>query len=256
MNELSRYWYRFRSFILHSREPITLGVLAVWVGSSILQVILSVFFRIEIPNDWVYFDTRHALAYPWTFFLYPLFYTSFFGLLFGGYWLWWIGGSLERIWGRREYSRFLAVLLILPSLSLFIGSNLLKAIGFPFLASFDAGLFSLWTPLAGLTVAWCMLNPNQIIRIYFVLPIKARYLMWAAILFNYFYIYRLWEAPWLAFFALAGVGYAYWYTKQKTFVPYSGQSAHYKPGPPGLLDKAADWIAYFWRQLKRRPPRR
>ena len=251
MNEISRTLRRWKNFIWQSPEPITRTIIAILAGSFVLYYLLLWFFRIEIPNNWFSFHTAQAVSYPWTFFLYPLFYLQPIGMLLGGLVFWWIGGSIERSWGRIAFLRLFAILILLPSVSLFIGSVLLKSIGFSFFANFDVGLFSLWTPIAGLTVAWALINPDQVIHLYFVISVKARYVKWLAIFLQYYYLAAIWGAPWLAFFALTGVAYAYQYTRQRTVFSYSNSDRAYPAGASNPLDKSIDSLAYVWRKIKR-----
>jgi membrane associated rhomboid family serine protease len=257
MNELSRILQRWKDFIWRSPEPITRSIIAIWLGSFLLYFFLFLFFKFQIPGDWIGFQTANALLHPWSFFLYPLFFLDFFGLLFGSLWLWWVGGTLERSWGRKRFTRFFIAMIILPSISLFIGSVLLKSLGISFLGSFDTQLFGLWTPIAGLTVAWSLLNPEQIIRIYFVIPVKAKYLMWAAIFFAYISMaVGPLPSPWLAFFGLSGIAYAYQHAKPQASLSYSTSDGQYKSGAPNRIDKMLDWLGYFWRKIKRTIMRR
>jgi membrane associated rhomboid family serine protease len=210
-------------------------------------------------NPWVYlnFSTFAPWQVPWTFLTYPLVTYDLFNLLFSGYWLWVVGGSLERAWSTRRFLQFFFGITLIESLGLWLGSLLLSAIGVPS----GAILTGLWLPLAALTVAWCLLNPDQIVLFGFILPIKSRYLMWGTFAFTYFgFAFSYPVGPWLAFFALAGPAAAYLYSQwhsghflhtRKPFYLRSGGSRS-ELRPPNLLERAWDWLLYWWERLRRR----
>jgi hypothetical protein len=71
---------------------------------------------------------------------------------------------------------------------------------------------NMWVPLAGLTVAFAMLNPEAQILFFFVIPMKLKYLalLSVALLLVEFGMIR----PILGLFSLTGCAYAYWYVKR------------------------------------------
>jgi hypothetical protein len=70
-------------------------------------------------------------------------------------------------------------------------------------------VIGLWLPLAGVTVAWAMLNPEQQILFFFIIPMKLKYLALldvALVLISYGQIHLA-----LGLFALLGCAFSYWY---------------------------------------------
>jgi membrane associated rhomboid family serine protease len=187
---------------------------------------------------------------------YPLVTYGPFSLLFAGYWLWVVGGSLERAWSTRRFLQFFFSITLLESLSLWLGSLLLTNLG----AFSGVALNGLWLPLAALTVAWCLLNPDQIVLFGFILPIQSRHLMWATFVITYFGFAYYQNAPWLGFFALAGPLAAYLRTKQRArSLSYARRPVYLRPTrsrrevrPPNVFERAWDWLLYWWERLRHR----
>ena len=113
------------------------------------------------------FPPGSLLREPWTLLTYPLFETDVINMVLGGVFLWLSGGSLERSWGSARYAIFFAAVTAAPALSVLLGSHLFPAAPLPPLHGF-------FLPLSGLIVAFCMLNPEQMLRFYFF-PVKAKY---------------------------------------------------------------------------------
>ncbi len=69
----------------------------------------------------------------------------------------------------------------------------------------------LWLPIAGITVAFGMLNPEQQILFFFIIPMKLKYL---ALLDAVIGPVQLGQySPIVGVFALAGCAYSYWYMR-------------------------------------------
>jgi len=135
-------------------------------------------------NDW--------MERPWSLATYPLVASGgIIELLFSGIWLWFAGGSLERAWGSQRFALFFFGISAITALFFGAGASLLQA---------DFGLSGLTMPLASLTVAWCMLNPEQTILFYFFFPLKAKHLAWLTVALVYFL-----NGPLFGFFALGGI---------------------------------------------------
>lgn len=133
-----------------------------------------------VTNGTAVFDaTRRALAFgcpqwlvqPWTLVTYPLMTLGDpFSILFSCLMLWWFGGSLERAWSSRVYAWFFGIISVIIAVSLSIPSLLLRI---------PVDLSGVWMPLSAVTVAWAALNPEQEILLFFVLPVRAKYVGWA-----------------------------------------------------------------------------
>lgn len=259
---MAEYWRRLRRFILQSSEPVTRTLLLINIVTFLSYFVAAYIARAGNPWVYLHFSTFAPWQLPWTFLTYPLVTYDPLNLLFSGYWLWVVGGSLERAWSTRRFLQFFFGIALISSLSLWLGRLLLSAIGVPS----GAILAGLWVPLAALTVAWCLLNPDQIVLFGFILPIKSRYLMWATFALSYFgfALSPYPGAPWLAFFALAGPAAAYLYSQQRSGYlkrvrkPFYLRSARARSElrPPHALERAWDWLLYLWERLRRRGPRR
>jgi len=250
MNELHPYWRRLGSYIWRTPEPVTRSLIAVNVLTFLLHFIVVAFAQAGDPWHWLTFDTATFYVKPWSLLTYPLFTYDPISLLLAGYWLWVVGGTLERSWTSWRFLQFFTGITLVTSVSITIGSLLLGVIG----AVPPVGINGLWMPLAALTVAWCLLNPDQIVLMGFVLPIKGRILMWVVVALTYF-VFAGYGGPWLAFFALAGIGTAYLYTQGRDRWVYASQRRR-PSGSPTAVQNAIDWCLYYWERMRRRGPGR
>lgn len=155
--------------------------------------------------SWLVFS---SLTWPtdfWTPVTWPLVAPiDLIGLLFGGLWAYWMGGSLERSWGTRAFLLFLAATSALTALTLYGGGMLL---GVPVIAR------GLWLAIAAPTIAWCVLNAREVIRLYAVIPVPAPILAWLTIGLTWFQVSISGGHPLLGLFALSGCAAAYWYAR-------------------------------------------
>jgi len=107
----------------------------------------------------------------WQVFTYPLFGRGLLEVVFGCLLLWFIGCSLEEIWGRKRYLSFL--------LFSTVGAGLIYlAVSFMFFSASPVYFLSL-TGLAGVTSALCLayavLFPDQTFTFMLLFPMKAKY---------------------------------------------------------------------------------
>ncbi|MHB0913998.1 MAG: rhomboid family intramembrane serine protease [Armatimonadota bacterium] len=177
--------------------PVTKGLMVV----NAVTLLLSALFKVNLP---LAFNTLGFIREPWTALTYPLQSPlSLISVLFAFLWLWFAGGSLERSWGSRTFAIFFFVISAVSALGLFAGS---------LITGVPVALEGLWLPLAGVTIAFAMLNPEQEILFYFVLPLKLKYLALLDVVFvliSYGQMNLL-----LGIFALSGCAAAYWYVRQ------------------------------------------
>ncbi len=154
-----------RDFVTRGGIPVTMTLLILSVASF-----FSAFFSPNIAapflDQHVLFPARNLMLEPWTFLTYPLFEPSVISMLLGGVFLWLSGGSLERSWGSARYAIFFAAVTAISALSLLLGGFLFHQRP-PTLSGF-------FLPLSALIVAFCMLNAEQTIRLYFF-PVRAKY---------------------------------------------------------------------------------
>ena len=200
-NDLT-YW------LFKDRIPVTKILILV----NILTFLAIAIFRVQGVLHFLGFYSPTAIAMPWTAFTYPLVgMNDLIGLLFAGYWLWFAGGSLERSWGSTTFGVYFFLMSAISALGLFVGS---------ILTGIPVTVAGLWLPIAGVTVAFAMLNPEQQILFMFVIPLKLKYLalLDAALVFVSYGM----KSPILGVFALAGCAVSLWYIR-------SGWRAGYRP---------------------------
>ncbi len=192
-----------RDFVSRGGIPVTLTLLTISIG-----LFLASFFtegRVDslLINNVAFMPINMGHA-PWTFLTYPVFNgggSAFINVLIGGFFLWLAGGSLERSWGSARFALFFFALTAITACSVELGWFISRG-GFALLYGFQL-------PLAGLIVAFCMLNAEQTIIFYFF-PIKAKYVALIVTLMTYFFAGM---GPLLDLFALGGILAAFLYVR-------------------------------------------
>ena len=106
--------------------------------------------------------------WPWQIVSYSFLHGSFEHLFFNMLGLWMFGSELEQVWGRRRYLQFYFASVVAAALMQLAVNAMLGSAGPTIGAS--GGLF-------GLLLAFAMLFPNRIILLFFVIPMKAKYLV-------------------------------------------------------------------------------
>jgi membrane associated rhomboid family serine protease len=141
-------------------------------------------------------------------FTYPFVIGSIITLLISGYMMYMFGGSLERSWGRRLYFVFLTSATATAALVWTVGASLFGG---------NPTITGPWLMVSAVIVAWAWLNPEETILLWFVLPIKAKWIGWLTIVILYFTFPRVAGIQFfiLGFFALGGVAVAYAYVRYK-----------------------------------------
>jgi len=187
------YW------VFGDRIPVT----KLLIVSNVVTFIAILLFKLGVILNLLGFVAALALIKPWSFVTYPLVgILDPIGLLFSAYWLWVAGGSLERTWGSTKFAIYYILMAGISALGLFAGALLIHAGGVT---------ANPWLPLAGATVAFAMMNPEQQILFFFVIPMKLKYLALidaALVLITYGM-----TSPILGVFALAGCAFSYWYIR-------------------------------------------
>jgi membrane associated rhomboid family serine protease len=166
----------FRAFVRKGGTPVTNALLivnTVLFFATFLSRAVAEFVASNVLLT--HFD---VLRHPWTIATYPLVTLNILTLIWSGMWMFFIGGSLERSWGSSRFAIFFFAMAALFGLGITIGWLLLGT-----RASEDAQfLVGLYPPLAGVTVAWGLLMPEESVSIWFV-PVRAKYIaLGAAIL--------------------------------------------------------------------------
>ncbi len=183
------YW------LFADRIPVT----KLLIVSNVVTFLAITLFDLGIIPAYLSFTTQTLISAPWTLVTYPLVgMCGVLCLLFQGYWLWVAGGSLERSWGSAKFARFFFIMSAVSALGLLAGSVFAKE---PIEAT------GLWLPLAGVTIAFAMMNPEQQILFFLIIPLKLKYLALidvAVVLVSYGQVHLA-----LGVCALAGCAYSY-----------------------------------------------
>ncbi len=106
--------------------------------------------------------------WPWQVGTYAFLHGSFNHLFFNMLGLWMFGGELEHVWGPKRFLQFYAASVVAAALTQLLVNFLLGSASPTIGAS--GGLF-------GLLLAFAMIFPNRIILLFFVIPMKAKYLV-------------------------------------------------------------------------------
>ena len=106
--------------------------------------------------------------WPWQVVSYAFLHGSFNHLFFNMLGLWMFGGELEQVWGQKRFVQFYFASVVAAALTQLLVNALLGSMAPTIGAS--GGLF-------GLLLAFAMIFPNRIILLFFVIPMKAKYLV-------------------------------------------------------------------------------
>jgi membrane associated rhomboid family serine protease len=106
--------------------------------------------------------------WPWQIGTYSFLHGNFNHLFFNMLGLWMFGGELEQVWGQKRFLQFYAASVVAAALTQLLVDFLLGSAAPTIGAS--GGLF-------GLLLAFAMIFPNRIILLFFVIPMKAKYLV-------------------------------------------------------------------------------
>ena len=193
-SEKAAYW------IFGDRIPVTKLLIAANV-ITFFAVGLSVYARTNLPSL-LEFSPASALIQPWAAFTYPLLGLSGspIYLLCAGYWLWIAGGSLERSLGSIRFAIYFFGMSAISAAGLFIGYKL---------TGISIAISSLWLPLAGITMAFAMMNPEQQILFFFIIPMKLKYLALLDVVIVLVSFGG--HSILIGILALSGCAFSYWY---------------------------------------------
>ena len=106
--------------------------------------------------------------WPWQIVSYAFLHGSFEHLFFNMLGLWMFGAELEQVWGQKRYLQFYFASVVAAALTQLLVNALLGSM-VPTIGA-SGGLF-------GLLLAFAMVFPNRIILLFFVIPMKAKYLV-------------------------------------------------------------------------------
>jgi len=105
---------------------------------------------------------------PWQLISYAFLHGDVLHLFFNMLGLWMFGSELEQVWGQKRYVQFYTASVLAAALTQLVVSAVLGSIAPTIGAS--GGLF-------GLLLAFAMIFPNRIILLFFVIPMKAKWLV-------------------------------------------------------------------------------
>lgn len=196
---------KIKFWLFADRIPLTKLLIVANVATFLAAEVL----HYEPLAFYLGFTPGSLAVVPWTILTYPLLgLCGVLCLLFQGYWMWVAGGSLERSWGTRRFALYFFTMSVISAIGIGAGALLIGR---------DIGLAGLWLPIAGVTVSFAMLNPDEQILFLFILPLKLKYLALldaAIVLVSYGRVH-----PLLGLFALAGCAYAYSYVRPPRWMP-------------------------------------
>ena len=105
---------------------------------------------------------------PWQVGTYAFLHGSFGHLFFNMLGLWMFGSELERVWGDRRFMQFYGASVLAAAVTQLIVTALMGS-DYPTIGA-SGGLF-------GLLLAFAMMFPNRTILLFFVIPLRAKYLV-------------------------------------------------------------------------------
>jgi len=115
---------------------------------------------------------------PWQLVTYGFLHLNFFHLFFNMLGLWMFGSELERIWGDRRYLQFYFASLVAAGITQVVVTALMHS---------NAPTIGASGALFGLLLAFAMMFPNRIILLFFVIPMRAR---WLVLLYGVLELYQ------------------------------------------------------------------
>ena len=142
------------------------------VTRALLLINVAVFFLLPLLGGSV--EALFALwplgthFLPWQVATYAFLHGSFEHLFFNMLGLWMFGSELERIWGEKRFLQFYAASVLAAALAQLVVTAVMGSV-YPTVGA-SGGLF-------GLLFAFAVMFPNRVILLFFVIPMKARYLV-------------------------------------------------------------------------------
>jgi len=146
--------------------PITKWLMIVNVAAFFLNELLARLVGISL-GAFALWPLGHGFL-PWQVVTYAFLHGSFGHLFFNMLGLWMFGSELERVWGEKRFLQFYFASVLAAALTQLVVTGLMGAV-YPTIGA-SGGLF-------GLLLAFAMMFPNRIILLFFVIPMKARYLV-------------------------------------------------------------------------------
>ena len=150
-----------------SLPPAVRTLLFVNIGVYLFQ--LAAGFLAQVPLERLFglipYEVTHQL-HLWQLVTYMFLHGGFFHILFNMLALWMLGGELEWLWGTRRFTRFYFVTGV--------GAALCSTLVTP---NSTIPIIGASGAIYGLLAAYGLLFPERTFLLYFVIPIKAKYLV-------------------------------------------------------------------------------
>ena len=147
--------------------PVTQFLMLVCTAVYCLQVILPS-MGIDLTPWIALWPFSLGRFMPWQVVTYAFAHASFTHLLFNMLGLWMFGSELEHVWGPKRFLQFYTASVLAAAGTQLVVDAVLGA-GAPTIGA-SGGLF-------GLLLAFAMLFPNRTILLFFVIPMKAKWLV-------------------------------------------------------------------------------
>ena len=157
-----------------SLPPVTKALILICVGMFCAQLLLPPFFEGMLAL----WPLQSGRFMPWQLFTYSFLHGDMAHLFFNMLGLWMFGSELEHVWGQKRYLQFYAASVIAAALTQMLVTTLLGST-LPTVGA-SGGLF-------GLLLAFAMIFPNRIILLFFVIPMKAK---WLVLLYGLLELYQ------------------------------------------------------------------
>ena len=160
--------------MLYQTRGFTFGGGSVTPAVKFLLIVNTAVFILQIFLDqyltWLFGLVPHLVwqnLYLWQLFTYQFLHGGLFHLLFNMLALWMFGCALERRWGSEFFLKYYFISVIGGGIlnTLFVPDQMGPSIGA------SAGVY-------GILLAFGLIYPNQIIYLYFLVPLKMKHFVW------------------------------------------------------------------------------
>lgn len=146
------------------RRRWTKGVKRLIIINVVIWLLMLVGYNLLTPFGLT--PTLVKKGYIWQLFTYMFLHGDFFHILFNMFILWMFGRSIEEEWGTKEFVKYYFITGI--------GAGV-----FTFILSINSSIPTIGASGAifGILVAYAMMFPDSLIYVWFLFPIKAKYLV-------------------------------------------------------------------------------
>jgi membrane associated rhomboid family serine protease len=177
-----------QSFSLGGRVPWAAGLLIIATFVLSLSAALGDHFGLPLFGFAALRAGEVWQGELWRLVTWPFFEPSPLGLIFGCLLLYWFGSDLARYWGSRYFLLVYGTLVLVVAVITCLVGRIHPFVGlFPYLGS--------WAMTEALIMIWGFLFPANVIRFWFVLPIRGAWIPWVTIAGTVIYaIYAGWMA--------------------------------------------------------------